>query len=250
MTALGVAAHALARLLETYREFQNPANHRAIENVRTPTTTTAPIPVSFPESYPFSLMAALPKTQKGTPSVSTNEHNRFFNPGLGETAIVFLSLVLSAPTNHIYNFFESSYDIEGKDNFASLLVQFFKVTTSILDNDAWPSSWLNVNILTHKVLIKVMDPISTLLKSIFIPPPSATKQFRVDLWRDAFYMLLKLLSSDQLVIEEFTAQVSHGSLSWPRVVDAFCCRNDVRSGVSVGISVVKVQRYWDDSGMR
>lgn len=193
----------LPRLLETYREFQNPGNHRALERARTPTTVTAPIPVSFPESYPFSLMASYPNAQRSSVS---GDDSKSFNPGLGETAIVFLALVLSAPTKHIYSFLESCYEIEGRENFAALLTQFFKVGTFILDNDAWPSTWLNVNILTHKVLIKMMDPVSTLLKRIFIPTPTAAKQIRVDLWRDAFHMLLKLLSSDQLIIEDFTAQ--------------------------------------------
>ncbi|KAG6378093.1 putative cytoplasmic protein [Boletus reticuloceps] len=181
----------LPRLLDSYRGFQNPANLRAIERTRTPATSPSSVPVTFPESYPFSLMASPPNA----PRIVTRE-----------TAIVFLALILSAPTKHIYNFLESSYDIEGKDNFAALLMQFFNVATSILDNDAWPSTWLNVNILAHKVLIKMMDPVATLLKGIFVPPPSAAQQFKSDLWRDAFQMLFKLLSSDQLVIEDFTAQ--------------------------------------------
>lgn len=196
------------RLLDSYREFQNPANHHAVERTRTPTTTTAAVPVTFPESYPFSLMALLPNAPRNATTTSLmHEDNMVFNPGLGETAIVFLSLVLSAPTKHIYNFLESSYDIEGKDNFAALLTQFFKVATSILENDAYPSDWLNVNILTHKVLIKMMDPVATLLKRIFIPQPSASHQFKTELWKDAFLMLLKLLSSEQLVIEDFSPQV-------------------------------------------
>ncbi|KAF9245029.1 hypothetical protein BU15DRAFT_59190 [Melanogaster broomeanus] len=197
----------LPRLLDSYREFQNPANLRAVERTRSPTTSTAAVPVTFPESYPFSLMALLPNAARNATSASLNsDDSHLFNPGLGETAITFLSLILAAPTKHIYGFLESSYDIEGRDNFAALLTQFFKVAISILDNDAWPSTWLNVNILTHKVLIKMMDPVATLLKRIFIPPPSAAQQFKPDLWRDAFHMLLKLLSSDQLVIEDFTAQ--------------------------------------------
>jgi dedicator of cytokinesis protein 3 len=146
-----------------------------------------------------------PRNVTSVPNIAEEHDN--FNPGLGETAIVLLALILSAPTKHIYNFLESSYDIEGKDNFASLLMQFFKVAISILDNDAWPSTWLNVNILAHKVLIKMMDPVATLLKGIFIPPASDCQQFKSDLWHDAFHMLFKLLSSDQLVIEDFTAQV-------------------------------------------
>ncbi|KAG1865874.1 C2 domain in Dock180 and Zizimin proteins-domain-containing protein [Suillus subalutaceus] len=199
----------MPRLLDSYREFQNPANHRAVERTRTrtPTTTTAAVPVTFPESYPFSLMALLPNAPRNATSTSlTHEDNLVFNPGLGETAIVLLSLLLSAPTKHIYNFLESSYDIEGKENFASLLTQFFKVAISILENDAFPNNWLNVNILTHKVLIKMMDPIATLLKRIFIPPPLASHQFKTELWKDAFFMLLKLLSSEQLVIEDFSPQ--------------------------------------------
>lgn len=173
-----------------------------------PTIGSTAALVTFPESYPFSLAAPLPNTPRSTASApSITEDHNVFNPGLGETAIVFLALILSAPTKHIYNFLESSYDIEGRDNFAALLTQFFKVATSILDNDAWPSTWLNVNVLAHKVLIKMMDPVSTLLKGIFVPPPSDVQQFKSDLWHDAFHMLFKLLSSDQLVIEDFTAQV-------------------------------------------
>ncbi len=79
--------------------------------------------------------------------------------------------------------------------------------TSILDNDAWPGNWLNVNIIAHKVLIKMMDAVAVLLEKHFIPSDDATFQFNTELWREAFQVLLKLLSSDQLVIEEFSPQV-------------------------------------------
>lgn len=120
---------------------------------------------------------------------------------------MFLVLVLSSPRKHVLNFLESSLEIEGRDNFATLLSQFFKVSTSILDNDAFPSSWLNVNILAHIVLIKMMDPVASLLERDFIPDQDATFSFDARLWREGFYMLLKLLSSEQLVIEEFSPQV-------------------------------------------
>ncbi|EGN99543.1 hypothetical protein SERLA73DRAFT_106135 [Serpula lacrymans var. lacrymans S7.3] len=197
----------MPRLLDSYREFQDPANHRAVERTRSPTMSIATVPVTFPESYPFSLMALLPNAPRNATSASLLcENNSVFNPGLGETAIVFLVLVLSAPTKHIYNFLESSFEIEGRDNFASLLSQFFKVSASILENDAFPGSWLNVNILAHKVLIKMMDPVATLLKRDFIPSKLSFQKFNANLWKEAFYMLLRLLSSDQLVIEEFSPQ--------------------------------------------
>jgi dedicator of cytokinesis protein 3 len=64
-----------------------------------------------------------------------------------------------------------------------------------------------VNIMSHKVLIKMMDAVGVLLEKHFIPGDDATFQFNTELWREAFQVLLKLLSSDQLVIEEFSPQV-------------------------------------------
>ena len=67
---------------------------------------------------------------------------------------------------------------------------------------------MNVNILAHKVLIKIADPVAQLLERDFIPEQAQAFKFNAGLWREALYMLLKLLSSDQLVIEEFSPQVS------------------------------------------
>lgn len=168
----------------------------------------APIPVTFPESYPFSLLAYLPDTPRGPNNTPLpGESDAVFNPGLGETAIVFLVLILSSPTKHILDFLENSLEIEGRDRFVSLLSHFFNVATSILENDAFPKTWLNVNILAHKVLIKMMDPVAAIMEKEFIPPQESESQFDANLWRECMYMLLKLLSSEQLVIEEFSPQV-------------------------------------------
>ncbi|KAG6857266.1 hypothetical protein H0H87_007099 [Tephrocybe sp. NHM501043] len=195
----------LPRLLDSYREFQNPASRRAIE--RSPTTLKAPIPVTFPESYPFSLLAYLPDAPRGPNNTPLpGEGDVLFNPGLGETAIVFLVLILSSPTKHIVDFLVNSLEIEGRDRFVTLMSHFFTVATSILDNEAFPKTWLNVNILAHKVLIKMMDPIAQIMESNFIPAQELESQFDATLWKECLRMLLKLLSSDQLVIEEFSPQ--------------------------------------------
>jgi dedicator of cytokinesis protein 3 len=226
------------RLLDSYREFQNPASHRAVEQIRSPTPSL--LPVTFPESYPFSLVAYLPNAPSRN-SLSTKED--LFNPGLGETAIVFLVLILSSPRKHILNFLESSLEIEGQSHFAALLSQFFKVATSILQNDAFPSSWLNVNILAHKVLIKMMDPVSTLMERDFIPDQESEQSFDSNLWKEGFYMLLKLLSSEQLVIEEFSPQVRVLCLS--RCIFAkLRVRNVAQSGGLLAMFVEKVPRSY------
>ncbi|KAK0485658.1 hypothetical protein IW261DRAFT_1451404 [Armillaria novae-zelandiae] len=165
----------LPRLLDSYREFQSSEAAKAL----------------------------------GAHPIAENHYSESddaFNAGLGETAVVFLVLILSSPSKHILDFLESSLDIEGQERFIALMSQFFKVATSILGNDAFPKSWLNINIMAHKVLIKMMVPISTILEKEFIPPRDSEARFDARLWREAFFMLLKLLSSDQLVIEDFSPQ--------------------------------------------
>jgi dedicator of cytokinesis protein 3 len=105
------------------------------------------------------------------------------------------------------NFLESTLDIEGKDNLSRQLNLFLGVATSILENDAWPKTWLNVNILAHKVILKMAQPMATVLIRDFIPEQQHSSQFDATLWQNTFYVLLKLLSSEQLVIEEFSPQV-------------------------------------------
>ena len=166
------------------------------------------VPISFPESYPFSLFAHAPATERELMGSSSQSMQvSVFNCTLAETAIVFLVLVLSSPKKDILNFLEASLEIEGKDNFANLISSFFKVACSVLDNEAFPNTWLNVNILAHKVLIKMADPVAQLLERDFIPEQEEVESFNKVIWKEALYMLLKLLSSDQLIIEEFSPQV-------------------------------------------
>ncbi len=165
--------------------------------------------MTFPESYPFSLLATLPETPRSSGITTTipKDADNIFNPALGETAVVFLVLILALPVKDILHFLESSLVIEGRERFISLLSQLFKVATSILDSEAFPKTWLNINILAHKVLIKMMEPVATILEKEFIPSQEQESDFDSNLWRECFYMLLRLLSSDQLVIEEFSPQV-------------------------------------------
>lgn len=170
-------------------------------------------PVTFPESYPFSLLSHLPKNSTLSNQTTSFDVKADFCPGLGEAAIVLLVLILSATKKHLVEFLQSNFlEIEGRDNLAAFLIQFFKVSASILNNDAFPNNWLNVNILAHKTILKMMDPVVTLLVHEFIPSEDSQTKFDTHLWRDGFYVLLKLLSSDQLVIEEFTPQVRYSKL--------------------------------------
>ncbi|KAF9071101.1 hypothetical protein BDP27DRAFT_1505129 [Rhodocollybia butyracea] len=190
----------LPRLLDSYREFMNPESIKALE--RTPASRSS-APVVFPESYPFTLLAYLPSNPS---SRHFTGGGQIFNTGLAETAVVLLVLILSSQTKAISEFLESSLDIEGRDRFITLLSHFFKVSASILDNECFPKTWLNINILAHQVFVKMMGPVSDLLSQEFIPLQESEATFDPSLWKEAFTMLLKLLSSEQLCIEEFSPQ--------------------------------------------
>lgn len=170
-------------------------------------------PVVLPGSYPFPLASvttsSVPSPRLPSTSTPTPEKHKPVQIGLADTAMVILVLILSASNKNLANFLESYIDIEGKENTARLLLSFFQVATSILNNEAFPEKWLNVNILSHRVMLKIFDPIAFILLRDFIPHQehSSGDGFNVRLWRDALSTLLKLLSSDQLVIEEFSPQV-------------------------------------------
>lgn len=195
----------VCRLVESYHEYQSPASRHAMEQVRSTSTTPSNIPVTFPESYPFSLVSHLPRwPSNGLLSIDVSP---MFYPGLGEAAMIFLVLLSVTSKKQLLDFLESSFEIEGRENFSRMLISIFKVASSILDNEAFPGSWLNVNILAHKVLIRFWDPITTILEREFIPGPDSSFEFDKALWAEGFHMLLKLLSSEQLVIEDFSPQV-------------------------------------------
>jgi dedicator of cytokinesis protein 3 len=147
-----------------------------------------------------------PPKAGNTTSKTPTEPLDYFNPGLSEAAIVFLVVILTSSKKDMINFLESCLDIEGRDRFVSFVSQLFKMAISILDNDAFPKTWLNVNVLAHKVLIKMMESVGALLEANFIPSQDSDYPFDASLWKEAFLVLLKLLSSDQLVIEEFSPQ--------------------------------------------
>lgn len=188
-----------------------PANLKAIERTRSPATIPSPFPLSFPSTYPFTLVASGTTTSKTVVNGVVHEIPDLFNCGLGETAVVLLVMVLASTPKDLNNFFDLTLDIEGPANLTRLLASMLTVATSILSNDAFPSKWLNVNVLAHVVLLKLAEPIGAIMIRNYIPQADSREEFDANLWFDYLHMLLKLLSSDQLVIEEFTPQVSYGA---------------------------------------
>ncbi|KAG8934388.1 hypothetical protein FRC01_003345 [Tulasnella sp. 417] len=197
-------------ILDSYREQQSAVMTRLASQHRSSANMGSSTPVVLPGSYPFPLTStAAPSVPSSRQSLTpAPEKPKPLHIGLADTAMTILVLILSASNKNLANFLESYIDIEGKENTARLLLSFFQVAISILNNEAFPDKWLNVNILCHKVMLKIFDPIAFILLRDFIPHQehSSGDEFNVKLWRDALSTLLKLLASDQLVIEEFSPQ--------------------------------------------
>jgi dedicator of cytokinesis protein 3 len=198
------ALSILPRLLDSYREFESPQNLEAVQRNRSPMSVVSHVPVTFPASYPFSLLASPPPPQDLDESGVKSQAN--LKLCLGEVAALVVVMLLLAPSKILTNFLEGALEVEGKDNFGRFLSQLARVATSILENHAFPATWLNINILAHRVILKLAGPAAAILEQQFIPQQSASYTFNFTLWRDFFTMLLKLLASDQLVIEEFSPQ--------------------------------------------
>lgn len=250
----------LPKLLDSFREFENPINVEIIQRLGTTASVISPIPIVFPATYPLSLLnSSPPKVNIPSPMVTTrNLHNNESPNGhlatpsmigpipgsqsshspptvqnaLGEIAVVMITMIMLAPSRMLKNYLELMLEVEGKVNFGKFLSRLFKAFYSILKNKAFPSNWLNINVISHKAILKLIEVVSTILQREFIPrdTPSDSNQrisetnyprgrgsrrdndlededqFDSNLWSDFFVLNHGLLSSKQLVIEEFPPQ--------------------------------------------
>ncbi|CBQ70585.1 related to dedicator of cytokinesis protein 3 [Sporisorium reilianum SRZ2] len=202
----------LPKLLETYRELSSRATIRTLERHRAPSTTPSPIPVIFPSSYPFSLVAKRPQGEASVASGPSSRRSRrreraeFLNCGLVEISAVLMVLIVLSPRKHLSSFLDEERDLGGDERTSKILFDFFEVATSILSYEAFPSTWLNLNIFSHQMVLKMADPIASMMVRHYIPSAEHSDSFDTTLWRSCLTMVLTLLSSDQLVIEQFKPQ--------------------------------------------
>ncbi|CAI6265524.1 unnamed protein product [Periconia digitata] len=156
-------------------------SYRCIQSTSRPAKNS--LSLLFPTSYPF-------------PSRPTTTQTVF------DEALVEISAVLSAMSN-----LPSIIHLDWpKDDIESFLLSTLQVYMSILDGEAFPSSWLSVHIFHHKATMRTLEKLSSILMDSFLPHPDEADQFSTDLWRAFFDTLLKLVGSDALALETFPEQ--------------------------------------------
>ena len=156
-------------------------SYRAIQ--ATPRPVKKSLSLLFPTTYPFQ---SRPTTTEAT-----------FDEALVEISAV-LAAMSSLPTMIHLDW--------RKEETAEFLFCVLQVYISILDCEAFPSSWLSVHIYHHKATMRALTKLFNILTDSFLPLPDEADQFNTDLWRIFFDALLKLVGSDALALETFPEQ--------------------------------------------
>ena len=146
---------SLPRLLETFHELESAANIELLQKHRSSASVVATNPAIFPANYPFSLISLPAVPNEPTGSRKSALVKPTFQSGLGEIGSLVVVMLLLAPPKILANFFEGAFEVEGSENFARFLSYLFRAARAILDNVAWPASWLNITILAHSVFSRL-----------------------------------------------------------------------------------------------
>ncbi len=79
---------------------------------------------------------------------------------------------------------------------------------SILNNDAFPKSWLSLHVAHHRWATTILQELSEIMVKNFVPPSDAEGVFAFPgkLWKLFFKTLLAIITSDALAIETFGPQ--------------------------------------------
>ncbi|KAI0479437.1 hypothetical protein GGR56DRAFT_378128 [Xylariaceae sp. FL0804] len=138
----------------------------------------------FPQSYPFP--------SKSIPG----------EPEQFDEALIELSAVLSALSNT-----PNGMQLElASTDITNLLKSTLRVHMSILQGEAFPSSWLSVYIFHHKSTMKTLQYLASILLESALPDPDDAEDFDTELWKMFFTTLLKLVGSGCLALETFPEQ--------------------------------------------
>lgn len=166
------ACEYLPKLVDSYRAIQ-----------ATPRATKKTLSLLFPTTFPF-------------PTRPTTTQAPF------DEALIEISAVLAALSSLPINIHLDW----PKEELAAFLFSTLQVYISILDCEAFPSSWVSVHIYHHKATMRALEKLSGVLMDSFLPHPDEADQFNTDLWRAFFDALLKLVGSDALALETFPEQ--------------------------------------------
>ncbi|KAH5044531.1 hypothetical protein HBI75_023300 [Parastagonospora nodorum] len=149
----------------------------------TPRPAKKTLSLLFPTTYPF---------QSRPVAVAST-----FDEALAEISAILAAMSNSPALMHLD---------KTREDAPEFLFSVLQVYISILDCEAYPSSWLSVHIYHHKATMRALEKLFNILVDSFLPLPDEADNFNTELWRAFFDALLKLVGSDALALETFPEQ--------------------------------------------
>ncbi|OAG34794.1 hypothetical protein AYO21_11050 [Fonsecaea monophora] len=137
----------------------------------------------FSESYPLT-------------SKSSEANDQFDEALLELSSLISTIAKMKLPSN---------LKLQGQD-LTEYIISTLMVLRSLLKNDAFPASWLSLHIYHHSSALTILNHLSSLLISSYLPTPEDADGFDMQLWKAFLDTLLKLVSSPALTLELFPEQ--------------------------------------------
>lgn len=153
-----------------------------LEAQKNPQPPRKEISLLYPNTYPFPSKAAL-------------------KAAIFDELLIEISSLLAALAKDAVN-----YPREPVDEQVDLLQNLLRVQSSILNCEAFPSSWLSLHIFHHKAALQCLQAVFSILKESHLPPPEDAETFPTELWNVYLTTLLELVASDALALETFPEQ--------------------------------------------
>ncbi|OCT48221.1 signaling protein [Cladophialophora carrionii] len=162
----------MPKLISAYKAIaeQAPARRRSLS-------------LLFPDSYPFT-------------TKSSDANDQF-----DETLLELSSLISTIAKIKQ----SSTLKLQGPD-LSNYIISTLAVLRSLLGNDAFPTTWLSLHIYHHSSALTILNHLSTLLVSSYLPTPEDADSFDMRLWKSFLDTLLTLVSSPALTLELFPEQ--------------------------------------------
>lgn len=155
-----------------------------------PRTKRRSLSLLFPDAYPFV-----------TKPAETND--QFDETLLELSALVATISKMKTPTPRL----------QGHD-LSKYVLSTLTVLRSLLQNNAYPSTWLSLHIYHHSSALTILNNLSSLLIAQYLPSPEEAESpdhadkfnLEMSLWKSFLDTLLMLVSSPELALELFPEQ--------------------------------------------
>ena len=171
-----LGSHAFGFFLKTINSY------RAVQSMQLPKRDN--LSLLFPMTYPFPMKPVSSRT-------------------IFDETLVELSALMSSFSYADFFDVVKSHDLE---DLASTCFTGLDVTLSMLANEAFPSSWISLNVYHHRTIQQSFETLFKILEARFLPSPEDADSFNTELWKSFLVALLKLVRSDALALETFPEQ--------------------------------------------